>query len=60
VVRLHESHGVETDTTVQFPRWQRTFDVKFRPFEVKTVYIPTSHALEPWEVNFLEDRMTKV
>ncbi len=60
VVRLHESHGVETDTTVQFPRWQRTFDVKFRPFEVKTVYIPTSHALESWEVNFLEDRMTEV
>lgn len=59
VVRMHEGHGLETVTTVQFPRWQRSVNLKFRPFEIKTVYIPYAKELEPWEVNFLEDRMAE-
>jgi len=54
IVRGYECHGRAVTTTLHLPYWKKTFEVSFKPYEIKTLRIsPKKWTLR--EVNLLEE-----
>lgn len=54
IVRGYETAGMPTETRLHFPYFQKSFDIAFAPYEIKTIRISSSD----WsmrEVNLLEE-----
>jgi alpha-mannosidase len=54
ILRLYETAGRETQTTLQLPLFKRKIEAVFTPCEIKTFLIPTDPEQPMREVNLLE------
>jgi alpha-mannosidase len=54
ILRLYETAGRDTQTTIQLPLFKRKIEAAFTPCEIKTFLIPTDPEQPVREVNLLE------
>ena len=54
ILRLYESMGVETQAHIDFALMDRAFSLTFKPFEIKTVFVPDDEKMETSEVDIPE------
>jgi hypothetical protein len=54
VLRCLETAGAATEAHIALPFWNRSFDVLFGPWELKTLLVHPDNDDEPREVSLLE------
>ncbi len=54
VLRLYESMGRQTNAKIEFRLMNRTFELPFKPFEIKTVFVPDDEGKEISEIDIPE------
>lgn len=54
ILRAVETHGKEAEITINLPVWNRVINDTFKPFEIKSFFIPSDETLPVRSVNVLE------
>jgi alpha-mannosidase len=54
IIRLYETHKVETEVEINLPKFNRSFTTVFKPSEIKTFRIPKEADKQIKETNLIE------